>query len=227
MPRTPPNRHRNACVLLTGFDPFGGETINPSWEAVRALQGKHIAGRRVVARQLPTSFSQAPALLLDALHSVEPDLVICVGQAGGRTKISLERIAINVCDARIPDNDGAQPREVPAIPRGPDGLFSTLPLHACLAAMQAASIPAEISNNAGTYVCNQVMYVLLHELRRHPQSRGGFLHIPFIPEQALYHRDAPSMALDKVIEALRCIVRVTLDPRCTPGLPVASSGREH
>lgn len=225
-----PNRshqHTRGNVLLTGFDPFGGETLNPSWEAVRVLEGERIAGRRIDTRQLPTSFARAPAALLDSMADIEPEVVVCVGQAGGRSRISLERIAINVCDARIPDNDGACPRDAHIVANGPDGLFSTLPLQACMGSLHHAGIPAEISNSAGTYVCNQVMYVLLHALQGHPHARGGFVHIPYSPQQAIRHRDAPSMSLDQVSGALRLIVRAALESVSASTHAAVPSGREH
>ncbi len=203
-------------VLLTGFDAFGDESINPSWEAASALHGTRIAGHRVIARQLPTSFARAPRVLRAALRELDPAAVICVGQAGGRAQISLERVAINVCDARIADNDGAWPREQPVIAGGPDAYFSRLPLQACLSTLHAAAIPAEISNSAGTYVCNQVMYVLLHALRARRAMHAGFVHIPFVPAQVLEHRGTPSMALEHSVTALRVIVAATLDSSAAP-----------
>ena len=214
-------------VLLTGFDPFGDETINPSWEAARALHGARIAGHRVIARQLPTSFARAPRVLRAALRELNPVSVICVGQAGGRAQISLERVAINVCAARIPDNDGAQPHEQPVIAGGPDAHFSCLPLQACLSALHAAAIPAEISNSAGTYVCNQVMYVLLHALRARRAIHAGFVHIPFVPAQVLERRGTSSMALEHSVAALRVIVAATLDPSSAAPRGMHAPRREH
>jgi pyroglutamyl-peptidase len=213
-------------VLLTGFDAFGGEHINPSWESVRTLHGARLQGHRLVVRQLPTSFARAPVVLRDALRELQPHVVICVGQAGGRAQISLERVAINVCDARIVDNDGARPHAMPILERGPAAYFSRLPLDACHAALHGADIPSEISNSAGTFVCNQVMYVLLHELRRQPEVRAGFVHIPFVPAQVLQRRGTPSMALEQVVAALRAIMAATLDPSVAPR-DTPASGREH
>ena len=213
-------------VLLTGFDAFGGESINPSWEAVSALHSTRIAGHRVIARQLPTSFARAPRALRAALRELDPAVVICVGQAGGRAQISLERVAINVCDARIADNDGAWPREQTVTAGGPDAYFSRLPLRACLSALHAAAIPAEISNSAGTYVCNQVMYVLLHALRARRTVQAGFVHIPFVPAQVLERRGTSSMALEHSVAALHAIVATTLDPSTAPRSTHAT-GREY
>ena len=214
-------------VLLTGFDAFGDESINPSWEAASALHGARIAGHRVITRQLPTSFARAPRVLRAALRELDPAAVICVGQAGGRAQISLERVAINVCDARIADNDGAWPREQPVIADGPDAYFSRLPLQACLSALHAAAIPAEISNSAGTYVCNQVMYVLLHALRARRAMHAGFVHIPFVPAQVLERRGTPSLALEHSVAALRVIVAATLDPSVAPRSTHAPRRKHH
>ena len=197
-------------VLLTGFEPFGGETVNPSWEAVRALRGRRIAGHRIEVARLPTAFGDALTALGAALAASRPRLVIAVGQAGGRDRLSLERVAINVDDARVADNRGRQPVDVPVVAGAPAAYFSTLPIKAALAALTAAGIPAAISQSAGTYVCNHVFYGLMHTLALRRGVRGGFVHIPFLPAQAAHHRSAPSMTLDTVIAALRLIVEVSL-----------------
>lgn len=197
-------------VLLTGFEPFGGETVNPSWEAVRALRGRRIAGHRIEVARLPTAFGDALTALGAALAASRPRLVIAVGQAGGRDRLSLERIAINIDDARIADNRGRQPIDQPVIAGAPAAYFGTLPIKAALAALTDAGIPAAISQSAGTYVCNHVFYGLMHALEQRHGVRGGFVHIPFLPAQAVQHRGAPSMALDTVIAALRLIVEVSL-----------------
>ena len=197
-------------VLLTGFEPFGGETVNPSWEAVRTLRSRRIAGHRIEVARLPTAFGDALTALGAALTASRPRLVIAVGQAGGRDRLSLERIAINVDDARIADNRGRQPIDQPVIAGAPAAYFSTLPIKAALAALTDAGIPAAISQSAGTYVCNHVFYGLMHALAHRRGVRGGFVHIPFLPAQAVQHRGAPSVALDTVIAALRLIVEVSL-----------------
>ncbi|MCE5232559.1 MAG: pyroglutamyl-peptidase I [Mizugakiibacter sp.] len=201
------------CVLLTGFDAFGGEPVNPSWEAVGALHGARIAGHRVVAAQLPTAFGLSLAALRRALTAHRPALVLAVGQAGGRARISLERVAINVDDARIADNAGAQPVDVPVVADGPAAYFATLPIKAMLAALQRAGIPAEISQSAGTYVCNHVFYGLMHATAKRRGVRAGFVHIPYLPEQAARHAGAPSMARDDVVRALRLLLRTALATR--------------
>lgn len=197
-------------VLLTGFEPFGGESTNPSWGAVHALAGERIAGHDVVVRQLPVEFGRALAVLDAALAEVAPSLVICVGQAGGRAQLSLERVAINVDDARIPDNAGARPVDRPVAPDGPAAYFSSLPIKAILATLQEAGLPAEVSQTAGTYVCNHVFYGLMHRLQNVPGVRGGFIHIPYAPEQAAHHPGAPSLSSSVVSEALRLAIATAL-----------------
>lgn len=181
-------------ILLTGFDPFGGELINPSWETVRALHGKRIGGHVVVARQLPTEFAASLRLLKATVREVKPAILLGVGQAGGRHQLSLERVAINLQDARIPDNAGAQPVDEPVIADGPAAYFSTLPIKAMLAALHAAGLPAEISHSAGTYVCNHIAYAMLHLASKRRGLRAGFIHIPYLPVQAARRRGAASMA---------------------------------
>lgn len=200
-------------VLLTGFDPFGGETVNPSWEAVRRLDAQILRRHQIVALQLPTCFGRSLRTLRAALARHEPVLVIGVGQAGGRSRVSLERVAINVDDARIADNAGRQPVDRAVIRGAPAAYFSTLPIKAQLVALKRAGLPAEISQTAGTFVCNHVFYGLMHALRDTPQVRGGFVHIPFLPEQAVAHAGAPSLSLDVIVASLRVIVDTALATR--------------
>jgi pyroglutamyl-peptidase len=204
----PGNVQTPPTVLLTGFDPFGGEALNPSWLAVQALQGRRIVGHRVVAAQLPTVFGTAPRQLQDLLKQHRPALVICVGQAGGRAALSLERVAINLDDARIADNATAQPIDTPVVPGGPAAYFTTLPVKAMRAALQRQGIAAEVSQTAGTFVCNHVFYGLMHALatrRGFRRTRGGFVHVPWLPEQG-----TPSMALEDMVAGLRLAIRVAL-----------------
>jgi len=198
-------------VLLTGFEPFGGETINPSWEAARALHEVVIAGHQVVAHRLPVVFGVALESLRTALDTHRPALVLAVGQAGGRAAIALERVAINLIDARIADNSGEQPIDRPIDPHGAPAHFSTLPLKAIRSALLAAGIPAELSLSAGSFVCNQVFYGLMARLAERPGACGGFVHIPYLPQQAARRAEAaPSMALGQVVDALRIAIEVSL-----------------
>ena len=195
-------------VLLTGFDAFGGEHINPSWLAVKALHGRQIAGHRVVAAQLPTAFDASLLALRKLLLQHRPALTICVGQAGGRSAISLERVAINVNDARIADNAGAQPVDTPVAPSGPAAYFTRLPIKAMLLTLQQQGVVAEVSQTAGTFVCNHVFYGLMHFLatqRGFKLKRGGFIHVPFLPEQGV-----PSMPLQDISFGLQIAVRCAL-----------------
>jgi pyroglutamyl-peptidase len=172
------SRRHPRPVLLAGFGPFADARSNPSIEAARALDGSSIAGHQIVVRELPVEFGVSRDILRRALRDLHPALVLCTGLAASRSVVSLERVAINLDDARIPDNAGRQPVDVPVVRGGPDAYFSTLPLKAMFAALREAGIPAEVSQSAGTYVCNHVFYALMHRLRRRRGVRGGFVHLP-------------------------------------------------
>ncbi len=210
-------------ILLTGFDPFGGEWTNPSWEAVRRLDGQKLSdGSHIVAAQLPCEFGTALAVLKDSIAQSVAEIVICVGQAGGRAELSLERVAINVDDARIPDNAGAQPIDVAIVEQGPAGYFSSLPIKAIVQSLRDKGIPAAVSQTAGTYVCNHVFYGLMHLAASRPSLRhAGFVHIPYVPEQALAYPGAPSMSLQMTMDGLLIMLETTLsatgDMRITGG----------
>lgn len=197
-------------VLVTGFEPFGGETVNPSWEVVSQLEGSIIGRCRVVTRQLPCVFGESLSVLNAAIDELNPLVVIAVGQAGGRVDVTVERVAINVDDARIPDNRGQQPIDVAIVPGGPAAWFSRLPIKATVAAMREQGIPASVSQTAGTFVCNHVMYGLLHKISENAEVKGGFIHIPYLPEQAAAHAGAPSMAAQTVKAALIVAIEVAL-----------------
>lgn len=201
---------KQRVVLLTGFEPFEGEKVNPSWLAVRRLHGRVIRGHRIVARRLPTTFARSLPELRRLLRRLHPSLVICVGQAGGRAEITPERVALNLQDARIPDNAGRMPREQPVVPGGPAAYWSTFPVRSIVRALKRRGIPAAPSLSAGTFVCNHVFYGLLHELAAGGRARGGFIHVPFLPAQATRHRDQPSLPLEMLVEALAIAVRVSL-----------------
>jgi pyroglutamyl-peptidase len=197
-------------VLITGFEPFGGETVNPSWEVVKLLDGMIIDDCRVVARQLPCVFGESLEVLNAAIDALQPYVVLAIGQAGGRVDVTVERVAINVDDARIPDNRGQQPVDVAIVPDGPAAWFSTLPIKAMVEALREAGIPASVSQTAGTFVCNHVMYGVLHKLADRPEVKGGFIHIPYLPEQAAAHPGAPSMARPTLKQALEIAIAVAL-----------------
>ncbi|WP_196886205.1 pyroglutamyl-peptidase I [Rubrivivax gelatinosus] len=189
-------------LLVTGFDAFGGEELNPSWEVCAALDGSELGGARVAALRLPCAFGVALDALDAGLAQHAPALVLCLGQAAGRADFSVERVAINVDDARLPDNLGACPVDAPVLAGGPAAYFSTLPIKAMVAALQGAGLPASVSQTAGTYVCNHVFYGLMHRLAARPGVRGGFMHLPLLPAQAA-RRPGPSLPLATQVEGVR------------------------
>ncbi len=197
-------------VLVTGFSPFEGEVENPSERIARALDGRIIAGRVVRGVVLPVVFGAALAALKDALAAEAPELVVAVGQAGGRPCLMVERVALNVDDARIPDEAGQQPIDEPVIAGGPVGYWSTLPIKAIVRALREAGIPAEVSQSAGTFVCNHVFYGLMDALAG-TGARGGFVHVPFVPEQAARHAGRPpSRPLDELIRGVELLIATSL-----------------
>lgn len=207
-------RKKLPVALVTGFDPFDGEALNPSFEIARALDGEIVAGHRVVGAELPTEFARSLPALDALLRRHRPALVIALGQAGGRSGISLERVAVNLIDARIADNAGEQPVDVRIVKRAANAYFATLPVKAMLAALRAADIPAELSQSAGSFVCNQVFYGLMHRLgRSRSRARGGFVHVPYLPEQAKKFPGAASLPLATMIAAIRLCVETALTTR--------------
>lgn len=197
-------------ILLTGFEPFDGEAINPSWEVARALDGAPIGGATVVARRLPCRFGAAREAMVALLDEWQPACVLALGQAGGRSDFSIERVAINVDDARIADNAGAQPIDEPVVPGGPAAYFATLPIKAMVAGLRAAGLPASVSHSAGTFVCNHVFYALMHGLRQRPAVRAGFMHLPLLPAQAAGHPGQPCMPLPMMVEGVRQALRLAV-----------------
>ncbi|MFN7551210.1 MAG: pyroglutamyl-peptidase I [Pseudomonadota bacterium] len=222
----PVERHRaSRVVLLTGFGPFGGEARNPSWEAVRGLRGARIGGHAVAVARVPTAFARCAVALARAVARHRPVLVLCTGLALGRAAVSLERVAINCIDARIPDNDAARPIDAPVVAGAPAAYFARLPLKAMLAAIRARGIPAEVSNSAGTFVCNALAFHLAHGIAtRWPGLRGGFVHLPAAPFQVADRPGTPSMALASMQEALRAAVAAALAHADDIGL---GAGAEH
>ena len=197
---------RPAAILLTGFEPFGGDAFNPSGEIARQLHGA-VIGRHVVhGALLPCVFGGAERELRAHLRRLEPALVVCLGLAEGRREITPERVAINVDDARIADNAGRQPVDRPVIRGGPAAYFSTLPVKAIVAALAEAGMPAAVSQTAGTFVCNHVFYALMHELRRRPEVRAGFIHVPQAREHAVV--GAPALPLGLMTEAVALALAV-------------------
>lgn len=199
---------RSTVVLVTGFEAFGGEQVNPSALIAQNLQGQIIGGCRAACLVLPCEFGTAIKALKRAIRELRPGLVICLGQAGGRAEITPERIAINVDDARILDNRGRQPVDAPIVRGGPAAYWSTLPIKAIVAEIRRRRIPAAVSQTAGTFVCNHVFYGLMHALRRQPRIRGGFIHVPYLPTQATAGQ--PSLTLPIMTRAITIAIEVAL-----------------
>jgi pyroglutamyl-peptidase len=195
-------------VLVTGFEPFDGETLNPSMAVAQALHGMRLDGHRVHAAVLPCVFGDALQALDEAMSRVRPALVLALGQAG-RAEISVERVAINVDDARIADNAGARPIDRAVVDGGPAAYFSSLPIKAMVETMRRAGLPAAVSQTAGTFVCNHVFYGLMHRLMACPGVRGGFVHLPLLPDQAL-HRGGFSLPLPVMIGGVRIALLTAL-----------------
>ena len=194
-------------IIVTGFDPFGGETINPSIECVKALP--EIEGVELIRLELPTVFKESAKRLNEVINDVKPDAVLSVGQAGGRPGITMERIAINVDDARIPDNISQQPIDETIQTEGEAAYFTTLPIKRIVKAIREAGIPAEVSNSAGTFVCNHIMYQSLFAATKADKPfKAGFMHIPFIPEQT---KDKPSLPLEESTKALQIAIETIRD----------------
>jgi pyroglutamyl-peptidase len=196
-------------VLLTGFEPFDGATINPAWEAVRRFRGWVDEDYMVEILQLPCVFGQATRVLCGAVDEIRPGIVLCVGQAGGRDELTLERVAVNCDDAPIQDNEGQQPVDTPIVIDGPETYLATLPVDAIVDALCARGLTASVSETAGSFVCNHVFYGLMHHLEGKAVT-GGLMHVPYLPEQAAMVDGAPSMALSEMIEGLRIAMEVAV-----------------
>lgn len=189
-------------ILVTGFDPFGGEPINPAFEIVKKLP-KTVAGVEIVTQEIPTVFGKSIKTATDAIARENPDAVLLIGQAGGRFELCIEKVAINFDHARIKDNDGNQPFNAPIYPDAPTAYFTGLPVHAIVQAMQDVNCPARVSYSAGTFVCNHLMYGVLHYLAAHkPSCLAGFMHIPFLPEQVLNKKNTPSLDLESDVRGI-------------------------
>lgn len=194
-------------LLITGFDPFGGEKTNPAIEAVKRLPAA-IAGATVVPLEIPTVFGTCAEVVRQAIITERPDVVLSVGQAGGRSALTPERIAINLDDGRIPDNAGFQPVDQPIQPNGPAAYFTQLPVKAMAQAIRQAGLPSHVSTTAGTYVCNHIMYEVQHlRATEFPQLQAGFIHIPFLPEQVVQRSGVPSLSLTDDVRGLTAAIR--------------------
>ncbi|MHA7263399.1 pyroglutamyl-peptidase I [Arthrobacter sp. TMN-37] len=211
-------------ILLTGFEPFGGEATNPSWTAARRAADRLASeGYEAAAVELPCSFAEAPVALAAALEQFQPRLVLCAGQAGGRSAISLERVAINVIDARLPDNRGERPVDRPVRGGGPAAYFTTLPIKAALENLTGAGIPVEVSQTAGTYVCNATFYALMDLLASREGITGGFVHVPYSTGQGAVH-GKPGLDVGQMAFALALIAVTALENPVDIEVP---AGAEH
>ena len=192
-------------LLLTAFTPFDGERINPALEAVKLVKDK-IGNLEIVKLEVPTVFGQSIDTVREAIEREKPDFVLSIGQAGGRAEITPERVAINLDDARIPDNEGNQPIDEPIFPDGENAYFSTLPVKAMVEAIRKEGLPSSLSNSAGTYVCNHLMYGVLYYLDKRPVIKAGFIHVPYIPEQTKNKKEMPALELSEIVRGLEAAI---------------------
>lgn len=208
-------------ILVSGFDPFGGEKVNPAIESVKKLPDT-ILGAEIIKLEIPTVIGKSIQKIEEAVELHKPDVVISVGQAGGRTDITVERVGVNVDDCRIPDNEGNQPIDEKIVKDGPDAYFVTLPIKAMVEHIQKKGIPASVSNTAGTFICNHVTYGVRHLAEtKYPEMRTGFIHIPFLPQQVLDKKGMPSMELDVIVKglvaAIEAVIQTDEDIKVTGG----------
>lgn len=211
-------------IMLTAFDPFGGDKINPALEAVKVVRSD-LFDAEIIKVEIPTVFGKSIQTALAAMEAHRPDVVFCIGQAGGRYDMTPERVAINVDDGRIPDNEGNQPVDSVIFEDGETAYFSMLPIKAMVQVMKEAGIPASVSNTAGTYVCNHIMYgVLYHIHKRFPGMRGGFMHVPFTTEQVLTRPNTPSLSSEQIARGIEVAIQAIID---NPVDITAVGGREH
>ena len=212
-------------ILVTGFDPFGGEKINPALETIKRLPDT-ILGAQIIKLEIPTVVGKSLAKIKEAVEKENPDAVLSIGQAGGRSEITVERVGINIDDCRIPDNEGNQPIDEPVVKGGPAAYFVTVPIKAIVETIKAHNIPASISNTAGTFICNHVCYGVAHVAAQRTAAgkpmKSGFIHIPFLPEQVIGKPAlTPSMSLETIVSgithALEAIVKHGSDIKVSGG----------
>lgn len=193
-------------ILVTGFEPFGGETINPSWEAVKLLPEK-IKDAEIIKLEIPTVRNRVLDVIENSIATYDPDVILSIGQAGGRPDITVERIGINIDDFRIPDNEGTQVTDEPIVPDGPAAYFVTLPVKDMVQNIKDRGIPASVSNTAGTFVCNHVIYGVCHMIAtKYPGKRSGFIHIPYLPQQVIDKPQMPSMSIENLVTGLSAAI---------------------
>lgn len=213
-------------LLLTAFDPFGGDKVNPALEAVKLVNSR-VGSFDITKLEIPTVFGKSIATVKQELERNRYDVVLCIGQAGGRFDVTPERVAINIDDARIPDNEGNQPIDTPIFADGAPAYFSTLPVKAMVQRIRAAGLPASVSNSAGTFVCNHIMYGVLYLLhQQYPDTKGGFIHVPFIPSQVANRPTAaPCLSMIDIAAALEAAI-LAIDENLHADI-VAAEGRTH
>jgi len=201
-------------ILVTGFDPFGGEPVNPAFEAVKLLPDA-IAGAEIIKLEIPTVFGKCDAVVEDAIATHRPDVVLSIGQAGGRFDITVERVAINIADGRIADNEGNQPIDRTIREDGENAYFATVPVKAMAERIRSKGIPASVSYTAGSYVCNYIMYCVAHSVAtRHPGMRSGFIHVPFMPSQAIGKpANTPTMSLESIATAIGAAIEAIVETK--------------
>jgi pyroglutamyl-peptidase len=193
-------------ILVTGFDPFGGDTINPAIESVKRLPDR-IGNAEIIKLEIPTVIGKSVAMIKVAMQLHQPDVVLSIGQAGGRPDITVERVGINIDDCRIKDNEGNQPVDMKVAADGPAAYFATLPIKAMVENIRSHDLPASISNSAGTFICNHVLYGVAHLVAtEYPTMKSGFIHIPFLPQQVINKPGMPSMTLDAIVQGLVCAI---------------------
>jgi pyroglutamyl-peptidase len=195
-------------ILVTGFEPFGGETLNASWEAVSRLNGD-VGDVRIERLLVPTTYADSIRTVTEAIDRLRPSTVLMVGQAGGRAELSIERVAVNCDDAQAPDNAGVLHEDAPIVSQGPTAYLATLPIKQIVAGLRSAGLPAAVSNTVGLFVCNHLFYGVLHHIvTRNLDTQAGFVHVPFLPEQVVGKPGTPSMALETMVAGIDCIVAV-------------------
>jgi len=210
-------------ILVTAFDPFGEDVLNPSARIIKELP-ERILGAEVRTLLVPTVFYKSIVEVCEMITKEKPDFVLLLGQAGGRVAMTMERVAININDARLPDNAGHQPLDEPIIPEGPSAYFSTMPMKAMVAAMRGVGVPADVSNSAGTFVCNHLLYGVLNhcQVKRLP-VKVGFLHVPYLPEQVAEKKDVFSLSLGEMVKAVEAALAVALSQEEDLKLPLGTT----
>lgn len=193
-------------ILVTGFDPFGGEKTNPAIEAVKRID-ENIEGAEIIKLEIPTVFNKSADVVEEKIKEVNPDVILSVGQAGGRYDITVERVAINEDDARIADNEGNQPIDTKIREDGEAAYFASIPIKAIVEEIKSEGIPASVSNSAGTFVCNHIMYQDLYLAEKYGNIKAGFIHVPFLPEQVLDKKNTSSMSLEDIVKGLNAAIR--------------------